>query len=185
MIRQKRMPFKSAIFFGTCLFLLNMLFEIYNNTGNIKTSIITVLGLITACILMYYLYKMKQHNDIIKSNIATIDKMTGEEFEDYLLLQFKKKGYRGNTTSKTGDYGADLVLTKNNIKTVIQAKRWKWKVGIEAVQQITGALKYYNADKGIVITNSNFTPNAVNLARVNGIELWDRRKLIDFINTNE
>ncbi len=38
-------------------------------------------------------------------------------------------------TPETGDYGADLVLSKDGRKIVVQAKRWKNVVGIEAVQQ--------------------------------------------------
>jgi len=51
-------------------------------------------------------------------------------------------------------------------------------VGVEAIQQVIGAIKYYDANKGMVVTNSSFTENAYDLANSNGIELWDRKKLI-------
>ena len=61
---------------------------------------------------------------------------------------------------------------------MLQAKRWTTKVGIGAVQEIVASINYYNADKGIVISNNFFTKNANGLALKNNIELWDRNKLI-------
>lgn len=118
----------------------------------------------------------------IRSGICDVDKMEGEEFEKFLLCHFEAQGYKGKTTPKSNDYGADLILSKDNEKMVLQAKRWTAKVGIAAVQQIAGAVNYYKADKGIVITNNYFTKNAVNLADKNNIELWDRNKLIEIMS---
>ena len=42
---------------------------------------------------------------------------------------------------------------------------------------MVAAIAYYGADKGMVITNSVYTQNAVNLATANGVELWDRKRL--------
>ena len=46
---------------------------------------------------------------------------------------------------------------------------------------MVAAIKYYNADSAIVITNSYFTKSAIKLAKVNNVELWDRDKLINLI----
>ncbi len=62
------------------------------------------------------------------------------------------------TTPKSGDFGADLVLSKDGVDTVVQAKRWNMVVGIEAVQQIVAAKQYYGARNAMVITNSEYTP---------------------------
>lgn len=108
--------------------------------------------------------------------------MSGEEFEKFLLVHFQKLGYKGDTTPKTNDYGADLVLIKDGEKIVVQAKRWGSKVGIEAVQQIIGAKSYYNANTCIVATNNYFTPNAINLAISSSVDLWDRTKLLEIMS---
>jgi len=125
----------------------------------------------------------KKHNEILlNSGIDIADKMSGEEFEKFLLVHFQKLGYKGDTTSKTNDYGADLVLSKDGEKIVVQAKRWSSKVGIEAVQQIIGAKAYYKADSCIVATNNYFTPNAINLASSSLVDLWDRSKLLEIMS---
>lgn len=104
--------------------------------------------------------------------------MTGEQFEEYLCEYFKKHGYSVKLTPQTNDYGADLILNKGNVKTVVQAKRYKSKVSNKAIQEIVGAMGYYKAENAMVITNSFFTKNAYTLAEANGVELLDRNDLI-------
>lgn len=113
--------------------------------------------------------------------VGQIDNMTGEEFEEFLSICFKRLGYAVKTTPKSKDFGADLILIDRGNKTVVQAKRYKKTVGSAAVQEVVGAIKYYGANNAIVITNSKFTSSAYALARPNGVELWDREKLIDLI----
>lgn len=108
--------------------------------------------------------------------------MTGEEFEDFVANLFRKMGYIVKKTSRTQDYGADLILYKDGLKIVVQAKRWKQRVGVKAVQEIASAVKYYNADKGMVITNNLLTKPAYKLAHCLDIELWNGYQLLDFID---
>lgn len=44
--------------------------------------------------------------------------MSGTQFEYFLSLAFAKLGYKVQGTKVTGDYGADLVLTKELIKSL-------------------------------------------------------------------
>lgn len=124
----------------------------------------------------------KRKRELLSCGMLEIDEMEGTEFEDFLEVLFRKKGYRVRTTAKTGDYGADLIL---NNRIVVQAKRYAGSIGVEAVQEVNGAKGYYQVDKGMVITNSYFTPNAVNLAKANHIELWDRERLLKEIKSTK
>ncbi len=125
--------------------------------------------------------KRKEEERALSSGIYEVDSMTGREFEFFLSIYFKKLGYDVTLTPQTQDYGADLVLRENGAITIIQAKRSQKPVSIKAVQEIASAIKHYNADKAIVITNNRFTQNAFDLAKSNKVELWQRDKLIDFI----
>ena len=113
--------------------------------------------------------------------IDQVDRMTGEEFEEFLACCFRNLGYAVEMTPKTGDFGADLILCKAGKKTVVQAKRYQGKVGNSAVQEVVSAVKYYGAQDAIVITNSMFTSNAHKLAQANGVQLWGREQLIDLV----
>ena len=128
-----------------------------------------------------YQAALKKKKCLINSSLYEIDMMSGEEFEKYLELCFKELNYAVKLTPKSKDYGADLILYKDGVKILVQTKRAKRPVGISAVQQVTSAIKYYKGDKGMIITNNYFTSYAYNLARANEIELWDRKKLIDFM----
>ncbi|WP_066378063.1 restriction endonuclease [Anabaena sp. CA = ATCC 33047] len=127
----------------------------------------------------------RQHQEeertILASGIHEVDEMSGKDFEKLLFLCFTKIGYNVILTPDTQDYGADLILYKNNVKTIIQAKRSKKPIGIKAVQEVASAVKHYQANKAIVITNNKFTENAYNLARSNEVELWDRGQLIQLM----
>lgn len=132
-----------------------------------------------ALILILDLFEYIKKKKYLNSKIYQIDTMTGIEFENLLKYHFSNLGYKVKTTPTSSDYGADLILKNDESKIVVQAKRYKNKVGIKAVQEIIGAIGYYEADKGMVVTNSYFTTNAINLAKSNDIELWDRNKLIE------
>ncbi len=111
------------------------------------------------------------------SGIDEVDSMSGEDFERFISAHFRRKGYGTKLTPKTADYGADLILEKDGRKVAVQAKRWHGLVGVGAVQEVLGAIQYYGADTGLVVTNSAFTENAHELAKKSPVELWSRKML--------
>ena len=126
-----------------------------------------------------FITEYKKKKKYLRSGIQSIDSMTGIEFEEYLKAHFGKKGYKVESTPASNDYGADLILIKGGIKTVVQVKRYRGKIGNSAIQEVVGAVGYYKADRCMVVTNSFFTSNGKKLAIANNVELWDRHKLID------
>ncbi|MCY7386189.1 MAG: restriction endonuclease [Microcoleus sp. CAN_BIN18] len=125
----------------------------------------------------------EENKRLLDSGILEVDEMTGKEFERFLDIHLKKLGYSVILTQDSQDYGADLILDKDGLRTVDQAKKSKSPVGIKAVQEVVGAVRHYNGNKARVITNNRFTENAYNLAESNDVELWDRKTLIKFILT--
>ncbi len=111
------------------------------------------------------------------ANIEEICRMKGITFEEYCQIKFEELGYKTETTAKSHDYGADLILKKRGCKTVVQCKRYNAKIGIAAIQQAIGAKGFYKTDRAMVVTNSFFTQSAKDLAKANGVELWDRNKI--------
>ncbi|MDZ5471878.1 restriction endonuclease [Bacillus sp. 31A1R] len=123
----------------------------------------------------------KRKEKLRRSGIDEIDKMDGIQFEHYLAELFKKQGYRVEVTRSFGDYGADLVLKKENHRIVVQAKRYKSNVGVKAVQEVKSAVSHYDANEAWVVTNSGFTKQAYTLAQSNNVRLFDRDDLINMI----
>ncbi|MEN6550769.1 MAG: restriction endonuclease [Candidatus Cryosericum sp.] len=119
------------------------------------------------------------------TTIRSIDAMSGDEFEAFLCTMFAHEGYRVQRVGASHDFGADLLLHSRHGRIAVQAKRYDAAVGIGAVQEVLGAIQYYQAERGIVVTNSRFTPSATKLAARSGIELWDREQLIAALGHNE
>ncbi len=110
-----------------------------------------------------------------RRGLDAADRMSGEEFEDWLAILFRAAGWRVRHTRATGDFGADLVLGHGAVdEVVVQAKRQGRPVGVAAVQQVTAARMHYGTEGAMVVTNSTFTPAAIELAASTGVLLWDR-----------
>lgn len=67
----------------------------------------------------------------------------------------------------SGDGGIDGIISLDRLgleKVYVQAKRWKNKVGSPEVQGFLGALQLQGASKGVFLTTSRFTDDAVDAA---------------------
>ncbi len=144
---------------------------------DMKKFLIINLVLIVILFMIKLFWKDMRRLRYLKSPVGKIDKMTGEEFEKYLRARYESQGYKVSLTPLTNDFGADLVLTGHGNKIVVQAKRYKDKVGEAAVQQVIAAREYYGADKAKVVTNSSYTQAAKELAKGCGVELISRKEL--------
>lgn len=136
-----------------------------------------VIGVLLPCLsyfIPYFLVWIGKKIYYQTAGLKRIDALSGEQFEEFLATYYRANGYRVRLTKTTGDFGADLILKKKGETTVVQAKRYKNAVGIEAVQQIIGGKAYYHADKMVVATNSYYTKAAKELAEESGVTLLDR-----------
>lgn len=101
--------------------------------------------------------------------------MDGYAYEKYVAMWLKKKGYRNvQVTKKSNDYGVDIIAYKNNVKYAVQCKYYGNPVGVAAIQEVVAGKAFYNCQEAIVVTNSKFTDNAVNLAQKNGVKLCEK-----------
>jgi restriction system protein len=110
-----------------------------------------------------------------------LDRMTGTEFVNFLADFFDNKGYHVRKNPPTHDFGADLIVDRFEETIAVQAKCRKQTVGIPAVQEVHGARDYYRTRRAMVISVGGFTKSAVKLANRLGVELWDRKRLLDEI----
>ncbi len=111
-------------------------------------------------------------------NVQSIDSMSGHEFEELLVITFEISGNIANHTGRSGDFGADILLIRDGVRTVVQAKRSAHSIGPAAIQEVTAARAHWGAQKALVVTNSTYTTSARLLAKSNQVDLWDRSDLI-------
>ncbi|CAM5616960.1 Mrr restriction system protein [Rhodanobacter lindaniclasticus] len=85
----------------------------------------------------------------------------------------------------SGDGGIDGVISLDKLgleKVYVQAKRWQSVVGRPEIQAFFGALAGRRASKGVFITTSAFSPQAVQYAAsVEKIVLVDGSKLAELM----
>lgn len=157
-----------------------------------KWEILFVIVFFVILILLSILYikklfvKVRQTkiNRFLKSiTIDNINSLSGHEFEEFLYYLFLDMGFSVTLTPKSHDYGADLILGVGTKTIVVQSKLYyKSTIGISSVQEVYSSIRYYNADLGIVVTNSKFSKNSINLANSTNVLLWDREMLIKLLN---
>jgi hypothetical protein len=110
-----------------------------------------------------------------------IDAMEGREFERAVADLLKLLEFDQVEQTPFFDKGADIVAVKGGVRTAVQVKRWSNPVGVDAVRQLIDGQKQYECDRGLLVTNSFLTEEALRSAKTWNIEVWDRRKLADYV----
>lgn len=91
-------------------------------------------------------------------------------FENLVVELLVKMGYGGSlkdagkAIGKSGDEGIDGIIKEDKLGLdviYVQAKRWEGSVGRPDIQKFVGALAGQWAKKGIFITTSRYTPDAL------------------------
>lgn len=109
------------------------------------------------------------------------DDMNGIEFENFCAHLLSKNGFEHiELTKASGDQGIDIMAVKDEIKYGIQCKCYTSDIGNNAVQEAFSGKAFHNCHVGVVFTNRYFTSAAKDLAKKNGVLLWDREKLLEF-----
>ncbi len=117
-------------------------------------------------------------------------------FEKLVLDLLIKMGYggsemaNGEVTPKGSDEGIDGIIKEDKLgldKIYIQAKKWENCVGRPEIQKFVGALQGKRAKKGIFITMSTFTKEALEYAENLDVAviLIDGKKLANYMIENE
>lgn len=162
------------------LYAIILLFILRNIKVFIGYALLSVLLAIPYFFLRWYV-KNEEKRKLLQAGLDEIDRMDGIQFEKYLGALFTVKGYTVQYTPTTVDYGAGLLLRKENQTIAVQAKRYSSAVGVKAVQEVSGAKGYYRTNEAWVITNNTFTKNACNCAELLNVRLIDRNDLINLI----
>ena len=121
--------------------------------------------------------------------IEDVDKLEPQFFEFFVAALFEKQGYKIELTPYSGDKGADVVvhpMQSENPGLLIQVKQRNagGKPGGEAVDEIVAAKPFYQEKysttfKPIVITNRTFTNEAHRLSRMNEVQMYERKWIIE------
>lgn len=146
------------------------------------STVLIIVGvlIILLSLCRWLLIKMKMTPENANRTLEQIDNMTGAQFEEFVAAVLEGNGYEIlEMTKTTGDFGADIIASRNEENIAVQCKRYAKPVGVKAVQEAISAMKHYDCDSCLVVTNSRFTKQAMELANDNEVVgLWDRSFLV-------
>ena len=126
--------------------------------------------------------------------LEVLSQVSPQYFETIVLDLLHRMGYGASRADLqrvggVGDGGIDGVISLDRLgleKVYVQAKRWQGSVGRPDVQGFYGALAGQRANKGVFITTSTFSPQALEFARsVERIVLIDGAKLAELMIEHE
>jgi len=131
-------------------------------------------------------------NSLADEILARVKASSPGFFEKLVVELLVRMGYGGSikdagkATRLVKDEGIDGIIKEDKLGLdviYIQAKKWEYSVGRPEIQKFVGALAGQGANKGVFITTSTFSQDALNYAPKNDtkIVLIDGNKLADYM----
>lgn len=130
--------------------------------------------------------------DELRDDLLSMIKQYSPKFFEKLVIDLLlAMGYGGGfkddgiVVGKSHDGGIDGVIKKDRLgldRVYVQAKRWAGNVGDPEIKHFIGSLSDLGASKGIIITTSDFTQKARQVAEKNGqIVLVNGKELASYM----
>lgn len=131
-------------------------------------------------------------DDLATQLLAQINEMSFEFFEKLVLDLMLAMGYggsredSGSLTNAGADEGIDGIISEDQLgleSIYLQAKKWQNTVGRPEIHKFVGALHGRRARKGVFLTTSTFTRDAIEYAKTidTKVVLIDGRRLAELM----
>jgi hypothetical protein len=135
-------------------------------------------------------FRFNSKSKSIKIGIQETDKLNPNLFEAFIAALYTKMNFQVFLTPYTNDKGVDVIALGEDKNYLIQAKQSKGSIGINAIQEIFTAKAFYERkfNKSFelqVITNSDFSRSASDMAEANNVLLQGRNELMCHLAVNE
>lgn len=110
------------------------------------------------------------HAQVVEDLVERTMKASPQFFEKLVVDLLVSMGYGGSkkdagrAIGKSGDDGIDGIIKEDRLgldAVYVQAKRWKSTVGRPEIQSFAGSLEGHRARKGVFITTSKFSADAM------------------------
>lgn len=162
-----------TLIFGAALviFLLSFIGS-FNFWRALKNAVIVLLIL---GILYFTFRRFIKTNDeklIEQSGISETDEMNLEQFQKFVLDYMAINEFEI-------DYSQNIIVKNRDHSFVLKALQPSNDIDAEYIVDIREAVRYYEADTGIIVSNGNFSRQAETLAKKSNVLLIDRDILVD------
>ena len=115
---------------------------------------------------------------------AELMNLTSLQFERYVALLFRRKGFRVQHRGGSGDHGVDLeVLTSSNQLGIVQCKRYRATVGEQVVRDLYGTMLHEGAAHAYLVTTGGISSSARTWADGKPLTLVDGNRLFELVRS--
>jgi hypothetical protein len=105
--------------------------------------------------------------------------LSPRQFEKYVALIFRHKGFRVRHRGKSGDHGVDLEIFAASGKLgIVQCKRYRSTVGEKVIRDLFGTMAHEQAAHAFLVTAGNISESARAWAEGKPITLVDGARLV-------
>jgi restriction system protein len=136
----------------------------------------------------------RQVLEILRQNPDAAYEIDPHQWEEIIAGAYEKEGYEVVLTPRSGDFGRDIIATKNGVGSVRiydQVKAYKPGTIVpadDAAHMIGTLTAFQNVSKGIITTTSTFAPRILEDPRVKPflpyrLELRDRDALLPWLTS--
>ena len=125
-------------------------------------------------------FESPPHTPTISEQIRKIDWF---QFEKLVELIYRQRGYSVQRLGgANADGGVDLLLEKENLKSVVQCKHWRSRqIGVRHIREFLGTLTDSKIPNGIFITLTGYSDEAKQLADKHGIQILKESDVIQML----
>lgn len=142
-----------------------------------------IAGPVLAATAVVSLTALRRRAGAVRASVDDFLAMTPAEFETAVGEVLRRHGYRLRRTGGPGDLAADLTgVDGRGVATVVQCKRYApgHPVGSRDVQLLIAmGMRHHGAERLVLVTTSDFTDPARDLADQHGVELINGEDLED------
>jgi restriction system protein len=134
-------------------------------------------------------HESEEKKEEVDLSVETLKKIEWYSFELFCKIYYENIGYRVIKTKAGADGGIDLILYQADSESsyaLVQCKaRMDRDIGVNYVRELLGVMTAEKVEKGILITNSYFTKEAIEFAKNHSIEMIDLFRLSTLVNELE
>ena len=130
--------------------------------------------------------------EYLSKNPCALDYISAKELEDITAAIYRNNGFDVELMGRWNqpDGGVDILAVQRStsagmLRLAIQCKRSRNKISAEPIRSLRGVLDRFEAHRGVLVTSSYFTENALKEARnyYFNIDLMDRIALVDALRS--
>lgn len=146
-----------------------------------KLSSVTLI--VVGALLLMGMESIKRKKDKVfkvQSDAKAIAEMSKENFVVYMAELFKRLDYFVEPVNSDKKKGTDLIIRKGTQVICVRCEVGRVE-SLAPLQEFYGSLRQYPSKKSLVVCNDYFGDEAIVFAKLNKIQVLDKRQLVKMI----